>query len=89
MGGGGAVKARGRCAAELRPAVLDVRRERGDRDVAGEKEEKRLSPGYTCARVIAGAPGHTFAGDKYTPGEARTWCAGNNPGIAITWDMFN
>jgi hypothetical protein len=30
-----------RVAAELRPAVLDVRRERGDRDVAGEKERKK------------------------------------------------
>jgi hypothetical protein len=53
--------------------------------VAGEK--KWLSPYYSCARVIAGAPGPWFAGDKYSPGEQRTWCAGNKPGTAVTWDL--
>jgi hypothetical protein len=86
---GGTREGGGRWWQKLRPTVLE-RGLGGFRCVAGEKKEgKRLSPSYTCAKVIAGAPGSWFAGDKCTPGEPGSWCAGNNLSTAVTWDLFS
>jgi hypothetical protein len=81
---GGTREGGGRWWQKLRPTVLE-RGGSGGIEMCGwgEEEGKRLSPSYTCAKVIAGAPGCWFARDKYPPGEPGSWCAGNNPGTAV------
>jgi hypothetical protein len=49
----------------------------------GREHAQRLSPRYSWAHLIAGAPRVWFAGDNYTPGEPNTWCAGNKVSPAI------
>jgi hypothetical protein len=41
-------------------------------------------PGYSCAKIIAGAPGPWFAGGLLVPGEPGTRCADNNLGTGVT-----
>jgi hypothetical protein len=52
----------------------------------GEGEERiaqRLSPRYSWAHLIAGAPHVWFAGGIVVPGEPNRRCAGNKVGPAI------